>query len=140
MKIEIDKELFQWEKNRYVYVETYDSDPTITYVQFYNGNSRTGHEIELKDGRAQIPDYLLEEHLPVIAAACTGKLGETLVIARREFKVLKRARPVDYKDESDNPDGEVEDTPSQPNYPDYPGGDSGDSEDDEIIYDGGEEK
>ena len=32
MLIRIDKELFQWEKNRYIYVDFDSNEPKITYV------------------------------------------------------------------------------------------------------------
>ena len=49
MKIWIDKELFQWEKDRWVYVETFENEPKITFVQFYNAKFSHGPEIPLKD-------------------------------------------------------------------------------------------
>jgi hypothetical protein len=36
MKIEIDKELFQWEKNRQVSVTLEENDPEISFIRFYN--------------------------------------------------------------------------------------------------------
>lgn len=127
MKIYIDKELFQWEKNRSIFLELNDTDPEISYIQFYNKNSRVGPEIPVINNEAKIPDYLLEEHYPIMAVACAGETGQTLAIARREFKVLKRAMPEKYEDESDEPP-----VPGEPEKPDY--------DDEEIIYDGGEEK
>lgn len=126
MKIYVDKELFQWEKNRSIFLELNDSDPEISFIQFYNKNSKVGPEIPVINNEAKIPDYLLEESHPIMAVACTGKIGETLAVSRREFKVLKRARPEKYEDESDEPPA-----PGEPEKPDY---------DEEIIYDGGEEK
>ena len=97
MTLSIDKELFQWEKDRYVLV----NDNSITIVQFYNKKSKYGPEIPVENGKAMIPNYLLKEHLPTIAIACTGSIGETQVISRREFKVLKRIRPEYYIDDDD---------------------------------------
>ena len=113
MKLRIEKELFQWEKNRFDYVETSINEPEITYVQFYNGKAAYGPEVPLKEGKAQIPNYLLRENLPIMAVACVGSEGDTQAIARREFRVLKRAKPEFYFDEDDT------------------------SKD--VIYDGGEE-
>lgn len=96
MKIWIDKELFQWEKNRWVYIETSQDEPNITYIQFYNGKASYGPEIPLEGNKAKIPSYLLKESLPIMAVACIGSLGETQVVDRREFKVIKRARPENY--------------------------------------------
>ena len=103
MTIRIDKELFQWEKNRYVYVDSSTEEPVITYVQFDGGKERIGSEAELKDGKAKIPNYLLRNSLPITALACIGSLEEgTQVIARRTFKVIPRAKPDTYfNDEED---------------------------------------
>lgn len=102
MKIWTDKELFQWEKDRWVYIETSENEPKITFVQFYNAKFSYGPEIPLKDGKAKIPNYLLKEGLPIMAVACIGLLGETQVIGRREFKVIKRAKPEFYVSDPDD--------------------------------------
>lgn len=108
MTIRIDKELFQWEKNRYVYVDSSAEEPVITYVQFDSGKERIGSEAELKDGKAKIPNYLLRKSLPITALACIGSLEEgTQVIARRTFKVIPRAKPESYFDEDDDTGIEV---------------------------------
>lgn len=108
MTIRIDKELFQWEKNRYVYVDSSTDEPVITYVQFDSSKERIGSEVELKDGKAKIPNYLLRKSLPITALACIGSLEEgTQVIARRTFKVIPRAKPESYFDEDDDTGIEV---------------------------------
>lgn len=98
MKLWIEKELFQWETERYVNISQ-DSDLPITFIQFYNNKSKTGSEIPLEDNKAKIPDYLLEESLPIMAVACTGSKGKTQVIGRREFRVIKRAKPDDFMED-----------------------------------------
>lgn len=120
MKIWVDKELFQWEKNRWVNVETSENESEITYVQFYNKKASYGPEIPLENNKAKIPDYLLKESLPIMAVACIGSLGETQVIGRREFKVIKRVKPENYVE--------------NPSDPDDPNGSNKD-----VIYDGGVE-
>lgn len=100
MKIRIEKELFQWEKGRYVYVDFGSDEPQITYVQLYSGRDALGPEIALEDGKVKIPNYLLQKNLPITALACIGDLKEgTQVIARRTFKVIPRAKPESYFDE-----------------------------------------
>lgn len=95
MILNIDKELFQWEKDRFVYV----NNNNISIVQFYNKKSRYGSEVLVENGKAMIPNYLLKENLPIIAIACSGSIGETYVIGRKEFKVLGRAKPEYYVDD-----------------------------------------
>lgn len=95
MSLTIDKELFQWEKDRFVIVD----DEQVTYVQFYNKKSKYGPEIPVKEGKALIPNHLLKENLPIMAVACSGPSDKTQVISRREFKVLGRAKPEHYVDD-----------------------------------------
>lgn len=46
--LKIDKELFQWEKERYIIV----MDSTITHVQFYNREDGFAQEVRVVDGKA----------------------------------------------------------------------------------------
>ena len=112
----IEKELFQWEKGRYVIV----SNPEISTVEFYNKKSEYGDEVIVENGQAQIPNKLLKDSLPIAALACIDDGDGTKVISRRTFKVLARPKPEFYVDD--------EDKPVNPG-PDIPGVD--------IIYDGG---
>ena len=112
MILKVEKELFQWDKNRYVYVHQKDLDSDKVCIQFFNDKSRYGIESPLVDGRTKIPNFLLKENLPITALSCVVKDGETQVITRKIFKVLSRPRPEHYVD---------------------------DDIDIEIIYDGGEE-
>lgn len=95
MTLTIEKELFQWEKDRFVIV----NDEQITCVQFYNKKSKYGPEVLVKEGKALIPNYLLKEDLPIIALACTGPSDRAQVKNRREFKVLSRIKPENYIDD-----------------------------------------
>lgn len=115
--LKIDKELFQWEKGRFVIVNS----PDITTVEFYNKKSKYSDEVAVENGQAQIPNKLLKESLPIAALACVDDSENgTKVISRKTFKVLARPRPEFYVDD--------EDDPINPG-PDIPGVD--------IIYDGG---
>ena len=102
MKLFTDKELFQWEKDRYVFLELSDSEVSPSCVQFYNRKSSTGPEVVISEGKAKIPDYLLMDCLPIMALACTGEPGSTKVVTRREFKVIKRVRPESYSEDSED--------------------------------------
>lgn len=101
MTLRIEKELFQWEKGRYVFIDLDEKDPAISSIQFYNKNSKYGPEISVENGKAQIPNYLLKESLPIVALACSDISGESLVIGRRVFKVLARSKPEFYIDDED---------------------------------------
>jgi len=92
MTIKIDKELFQWEQNREVFVD-FDKDETQTYyIQFFNPKTQQSPLTQITEGRALIPNELLQFCLPITALICT----ETQVLARKEFKVLKRPKPEGY--------------------------------------------
>ena len=112
----IEKELFQWEKGRFVLV----SDETITSIEFYNKKSKHSDQVEVENGQAQIPNKLLKDSLPIAALACVDDEDGTKVISRKTFKVLARPKPEFYVDD--------EDDPINPG-PDIPGVD--------IVYDGG---
>ena len=96
MKIKIDKELFQWEQNREVFVDFDEDEPQVPYVQFYNLKTQKSPLILLENNRAFIPNELLEEPFPITVLACT----DTQVLTRREFRVLKRPKPDGFDDSS----------------------------------------
>lgn len=112
MKIWITKELFQWEKNREVYISTESSDPEISCLQFYNAKSDKAIKVDIKNNKALFPNSLLKEKLPIMVLVCTGEEDNRQVISRRQFRVIARTKPEDYIDEQTQK---------------------------EIIYDGGEE-
>lgn len=101
MKIEINKELFQWEKNRQVSVTLEENDPEISFIRFYNKVQGYSIPVPLVDGTAQIPNNFLKEALPITALACIGEKDEAKVFTRRQFRVLKQAKPADYYDNGD---------------------------------------
>lgn len=135
MKIFVDKELFQWEKNRYILLET---DATTgefpTFAQFYNSRMSVSLENPVVNNRVKIPSQLLEQDIPIMVVICSGTFGEAHVMSRKEFKVIKRARPgVGFENSGGSDEPEEPDIPDTPDVPDSPSGDK------DIIYDGGEE-
>lgn len=116
--LNIDKELFQWEKGRCVTVA--QNEPPITTIEFYNKKSKFGPEVYVVNGKAQIPNFLLKDSLPIVALACIDDKDGTKVITRRTFKVIPRVKPEFYVDDDEQP--------SNPDIPDL-----------DIIYDGGVE-
>jgi hypothetical protein len=44
--LQIEKELFQWEKGRFVFV----GDETITSIEFYNKKSKHSDQVEVENG------------------------------------------------------------------------------------------
>lgn len=106
MEIKIEKELFQWEKNRAVIIEGQDA-PLISCVQFFNKKSPLAIEVEVLNNQALIPNILLKDPLPIIALACKGRYDDTQVLTRKEFKVLSRKKPEHYIDDPDDTGKEV---------------------------------
>lgn len=101
MNITIDKELFQWEKDREVFIKPSADDPYITFIQFYNKNAKFAKDCLLNNGKVKIPNELLKEDLPIMVVVCSGSRGETNVIGRREFRVLSRKKPQSYIDDEE---------------------------------------
>ena len=100
--LKVKKELFQWEKNQYVYVDNTNTEYNISHIQFYNKKSSYGPEIAVEEGRAKIPNYLLKENLPIVALGCIkdSENSENLeVVCRKIFKVLPRPKPEFYIDD-----------------------------------------
>ena len=122
MKIKIDKELFQWEKDRKITIETSPEEPVITILEFYNANSRVGEAEVLENNEAFIPNHLLRESKPLTVLACIGEKGNTKPIDRQQFRVIPRPCPEGYDDNSTSP--------PVPDFPTYIS----------IIFNGGEEK
>lgn len=96
--LSIDKELFQWEKNRYVSVD----EERATHVQFYNEKSSSAKEVNIVDGKAKIPNDLLKERLPIMAVACDDREGNSIALTRREFKVIERKIPETFVEEDED--------------------------------------
>lgn len=131
MKIFVEKELFQWEKNRYILLEVDTAEDLPTFAQFYNSRMSVSLENPVIDNKVKIPPQLLEQDIPIMVIICSGTFGNAHVISRKEFKVIRRARPGVGFGNSSEPD--EPDIPDTPDTPDTPSGDK------DIIYDGGEE-
>ena len=98
----IDKELFQFEKDRYIQVDE-DLLGRIDHIQFYNDDNSTTKTVSIINGKALIPDELLMQSLPIMAVGCKQtENGSYLGIIRKQFKVIPRARPGSYEEEESN--------------------------------------
>ena len=128
MRIYIEKELFQWEKNRYILIETDSASEELpTFAQFYNKKMSKSIDNPVIDNKIKIPNQLLEHDIPVMVVVCSGSYEDAHAISRKEFKIIRRAKP---ENGSEDPD--------EPESPDIPGG-GDDPIDKDIICDGGEE-
>ena len=89
----VDPQLNQWDVGRSVKV----SDSNATHVHFANQGDSKAVIIEIANGEAKIPDYLLQTGKTVFAYAVLN--GVTL--ESRFFAVRKRERPENYVYEED---------------------------------------
>ena len=98
MIISIEKELFQWDKNRSVNIKLEENDIAPTHLQFYNKKSSHGLEFSFEN-TMKIPNALLKEKLPITILACLKDVLEEQFLCRREFKVLARPKRDSYVDD-----------------------------------------
>ena len=89
----VDPQLSQWDVGRIVNI----SDSEATHIHFANQGDSKAVIIEIENGSAKIPDYLLQTSKTVIAYAV--KDGVTL--ESKSFSVRKRERPENYVYEDD---------------------------------------
>ena len=89
----VDPQLSQWDVGRSVSI----SDSNATHIHFANQGDSKAVIIEIKDGSAKIPDYLLQTGKTVIAYAVLD--GVTL--ESKSYSVRKRERPENYIYEDD---------------------------------------
>lgn len=102
ISISTKTELFQWEKERYVFFEQNGQEQAI-YAQFYNSKSKVAEESEIVDDKAKIPNKLLQQNIPITVIACGEQGDGTHVLAHRTFRVLPRVKPISYVDDDDEP-------------------------------------
>lgn len=89
----VDPQLSQWDVGRIVSI----SDSNATHIHFANQGDSKAVIMEITDGSAKIPDYLLQTGKTVIAYAVLD--GVTL--ESKSFSVRKRERPENYVYEDD---------------------------------------
>ena len=84
----IGKNLYQWDVGRSVKV----SDSDATHFHFANQGDSKAVPVEIADGEAKIPDFLLQTGKTLMAYAVLD--GVTL--ESKSFAVCKREKPADY--------------------------------------------
>lgn len=89
----VDPQLSQWDTGRSISV----SDSNATHVHFANQGDSKAVIIEIAEGTAKIPDYLLQTGKTLLAYAVLD--GVTL--ESKSFAVRKRERPENYVYEDD---------------------------------------
>lgn len=79
---------YQWDIDRQIIVE----DPTIAQVHFCNRTDDCSLVTEVKDGRADVPNILLQSSYDIRVFGYDGKA----TLYEKKFKVSARTRPADY--------------------------------------------
>ena len=80
--------LYQWDLNRQVIVD----DPTITEVHFSNGLEDYSLVVKVVDGKANVPNVLLQNSFDIKVFAYDGESTRYDAV----FEVKAKARPSDY--------------------------------------------
>ena len=80
--------LYQWDLNRQVIVD----DPTITEVHFSNGLDDYSLVVKVVDGKANVPNILLQNSFDIKVFAYDGESTRYDAV----FEVKAKARPSDY--------------------------------------------
>lgn len=100
-QLQLDRELFQWEKDRILLIEPNTSLEQICCVQFYNKKSKISEESIPEGNKVKIPNILLTQNIPLTAVIC-GVEGEgTQVLGYKTFRVLPRLKPQSYQDDDE---------------------------------------
>ena len=89
----VGPQLYQWDTGRFVSA----NDTNSTHVHFANQGDSKAPIIELVDGQAKIPDYLLQTG----KALCVYLVLDGVTQESKTFHVTKRERPENYVYEED---------------------------------------
>ena len=95
MILNVDPQLSQWDAGRSVSVS---EDSVATHIHFANQGDSKAVIIEIVDGSAKIPDFLLHTGKTVIAY----EVLDGVTLGSRSFPVRKREKPESYVYEEDH--------------------------------------
>ena len=95
MRLKNRKRYFtQWDRGQRLIV---DECPAGTYIHFSNTRSEEAYVVQTDSNlEAEVPDVLLQEPYPITAWIYRVEGEMRYTENRREFQVIKRARPEDY--------------------------------------------
>lgn len=95
MRLKNRKRYFtQWDRGQRIIV---DECPPETYIHFSNTRSEQAYVVQTDENlEAEVPDVLLQEPYPITAWIYRVEGEMRYTENRREFQVIKRARPEDY--------------------------------------------
>lgn len=85
-------ELWQWDTGRKIVVD----DKSVSEVHYSKYSSTQAITIEVIDGKAEIPNFLLQDTHAVTVYAYSGSIENGYTMAEKTFNVAKKPKPSNY--------------------------------------------
>ena len=85
-------ELWQWDTGRKIVVD----DKSVSEVHYSKYSSTQGITRKVIDGKAEIPNFLLQDTHAVTVYAYSGSIENGYTMAEKTFNVLKKPKPANY--------------------------------------------
>ena len=85
-------ELWQWDTGRKIVVD----DESVSEVHYSKYSSTQAITREVIDGKAEIPNFLLQDTHAVTVYAYSGSIENGYTMAEKTFNVLKKPKPANY--------------------------------------------
>lgn len=85
-------ELWQWDTGRKIVVD----DKSVSEVHYSKYSSIQAITREVIDGKAEIPNFLLQDTHEVTAYAYSGSIENGYTMAEKTFNVVKKPKPANY--------------------------------------------
>ena len=85
-------ELWQWDTDRKIVVD----DKSVSEVHYSKYSSTQGITRKVIDGKAEIPNFLLQDTHAVTVYAYSGSIENGYTMAEKTFNVLKKPKPANY--------------------------------------------
>ena len=85
-------ELWQWDTGRKIVVD----DKSVSEVHFSKYSSNQAITREVINGKAEIPNFLLQDTHAVTVYAYSGSVENGYTMAEKTFNVVKKPKPANY--------------------------------------------
>lgn len=85
-------ELWQWDTGRKIVVD----DNSVSQVHYSKYSSTQAITREVINGKAEIPNYLLQDTHDVTVYAYSGSIENGYTMAEKTFNVAKKPKPANY--------------------------------------------
>ena len=85
-------ELWQWDTGRKIVID----DKSVSEVHFSKYSSNQAITREVVNGKAEIPNFLLQDTHAVTVYAYAGSIENGYTMAEKTFNVVKKPKPANY--------------------------------------------